>query len=126
MSGIQHPVFERLNRAVSEAAREALAAEFEGIGIVFSDLHPTIRAVMERGAISTADAKQQVDSFVRVAALADQFNLTDEQRDYALIKAYEQHRERLVDVAQETTAGRAPIRRRRCLIRSANREGVRD
>jgi len=83
MSEIKHPVFERLSRAVSEAAREALAAEFEGIGILFSDLHPTIRAVMERGAISTADAKQQVDSFVRVAALADQFNLTDEQRDYA-------------------------------------------
>lgn len=36
---------------------------------------------MERGAISTADAKQQVDSFGRVAALADQFYLTDEQRD---------------------------------------------
>ena len=67
-------------------------------------LHPTIRAVMERGAISTADAKQQVDSFVRVAALADQFNLTDEQRDFALVKAYEQHRERLVDDAQETRA----------------------
>jgi hypothetical protein len=102
MSEIKHPVYERLNRAVSEAARGALAAEFEGIGILFSDLHPTIRAVMERGAIPTADAKQQVDSFVRVAALADKFNLTDEERDYALVKAYEQHRERLFDDAQET------------------------
>ena len=102
MSEIQHTAFERLNRAVSEAAREALAAQFEGIGLNFSDLHPTIRAVMERGAISTADAKQQVDSFVRVAALADKFNLTDEERDYALVKAYEQHRERLFDDAQDT------------------------
>ena len=49
-------------------------------------LHPTIRAVMERGAISTADAKQQVDSFVRVAAPSSSVQLTDKQRDYALIK----------------------------------------
>src|SRR5215217_9608994 len=84
--GIQHTAFQRLNRAASEAAREALAAEFEGIGLDFSDLHPTIRAVMERGAVSTADAKQQVESFVRIAALADQFNLTDEEKDYALVK----------------------------------------
>jgi len=104
MSEIQHTAFQRLNRAASEAAREALAAEFEGIGLDFSDLHPTIRAVMERGAVSTADAKQQVESFVRIAALADQFNLTDEEKDYALVKAYEQHRERLAE-AQETTAG---------------------
>ena len=41
---------------------------------------------MERGAISTADAKQQVDSFVRVAAPSSSVQLTDKQRDYALIK----------------------------------------
>ena len=79
-----------------------MAAQFEGIGLNFSALHPTIRAVMERGAISTADAKQQVDSFVRVAALADKFNLTDEERGYALVKAYEQHRERLFEEVQQT------------------------
>src|SRR4051794_39709081 len=58
----------------------------------------------------TRRAKQQVDSFVRVAALAVQFNLPDEHRDYALV--YD---------AQETTAGRAPIRRAPVLIRSDNR-----
>jgi len=57
VSDIQHTILERLNRAASEAAREALTAEFDARGLDFSDLHPMIRTVMERGAISTANAK---------------------------------------------------------------------
>src|SRR3954462_13246607 len=85
-----------LKRVLEEAAREALTAEFEKLGLQFSGLHPTIRAVMERAAISSAHAKQQVESFVRVVAMADQYSLTDEQKEYALVKAYEKHGVRLV------------------------------
>ena len=89
-----------LKRVLEEAAREALIAHFEKLGLQFSNLHPTIQdptiqAIMERAAISTGDAAQQVESFVRLVAMADQFNLTDEQKEYALVKAYEQHGERL-------------------------------
>jgi hypothetical protein len=88
-------VTDSLKRALEEAAREALIAHFEKLGLRFSNLHPTIRAIMERAAISTGDAARQVESFVRLVAMADQFNLTEEQKGYALVKAYEQHGERL-------------------------------
>ena len=44
MSDIQHTILERLNRAASEAAREALTIEFDARGLDFSDLHPMIRS----------------------------------------------------------------------------------
>ena len=84
-----------LKRLLEEAAREALIADFEKLGLQFSNLHPTIRAIMERAAVSTADAAQQVESFVRLVAMADQYSLKDEEKEYALVKAYEQHGERL-------------------------------
>ena len=84
-----------LKRVLEEAAREALITQFEKLGLEFTNLHPTIRAVMEHAAISTGDAAQQVESFVRLVAMADQYNLTEEQKEYALVKAYEQHGERL-------------------------------
>ena len=105
MSGIQHTILERLNRAASEAAREALTAEFEARGLDFSDLHPMIRVVMERGAISTANAKQQVENFFKIAAMADRFNLTTQQKQYAIVKAYEQHGERLGGVQEVGRGG---------------------
>jgi hypothetical protein len=88
-------VTDSLKRVVEEAAREALIGQFEKLGLQFTNLHPTIRAIMERGAISTGDAAQQVESFVRLVAMADRYNLTEEQKEYALVKAYEQHGERL-------------------------------
>ena len=105
MSDIQPTTLERLNRAASEAAREAL--EFEARGLAFSDLHPMIRVVMERGAISTANAKQQVENFFRIAAMADQFNLTTQQKQYAIVKAYEQHGKRLAEVQEVGRGGQA-------------------
>ena len=89
-----------LKRVLEEAAREALSAECENVGISFSNLHPTIRDVMERAAVSTAHAKQQVESFVRVVGMADQYSLTDEEKEYALVKAYEQHGERLAQAEE--------------------------
>ena len=98
-------VTDSLKRVVEEAAREALIAQFEKLGLQFTNLHPTIRAIMERAAISTGDATQQVESFVRLVAMADQYNLTEEQKEYALVKAYEQHGERLVGRRQRSGRG---------------------
>jgi hypothetical protein len=53
-------VTDSLKRVLEEAARDALIAHFEKLGLQFSNLHPTIRAIMERAAISTGDAAQQV------------------------------------------------------------------
>ena len=88
------PVFQ-LNYALAEAASEALTTAFEEVGLQFSSFHPAIQAVMKRAAISSAHAKQQVERFVRVAAMADRYDLSDEQKQYALVKAYERHGERI-------------------------------
>ena len=91
----QDASFKPLNYALAEAASEALTTAFEEVGLQFSSFHPAIQAVMKRAAISSAHAKQQVESFVRVAAMADQYDLSDEQKQYALVKAYERHGERI-------------------------------
>jgi hypothetical protein len=91
----EHPTFESLRRTLEEAAREVLTIEFADVGIEFSKLHPTIRSAIERAAISAGGAKQQVESFLRVTAMADQHDLSDEQKEYALVKAYERHGARL-------------------------------
>jgi hypothetical protein len=95
MPAFQDASFEPLNYALAEAASEALTTACEEVGLQFSSFHPTIQAVMKRAAISSAHAKQQVESFVRVAAMADQYDLSDEQKQYALVKAYERHAERI-------------------------------
>jgi hypothetical protein len=114
MSEFPNPT-EPPKRVLEEAAREALTTEFEKLGLEFSNLHPTIRAIMECAAVSTAHAKQQVENFIRVVAMADQYSLTDEQKEYALVRAYEQHAERIarsqevggsgLDASQPSPAG---------------------
>ena len=95
MPVFQNASFEPLNRSLAEAASEALTTAFEEVGLQFSNFHPIIQAVMNRAAISSAHAKQQVESFVRLVDMADQYNLTEERKEYALVKAYEQHGESL-------------------------------
>ena len=105
MSLFQNASFEPLNRSLAEAASEALTTAFEEVGLQFSNFHPTLQAVMKRAAISSAHAKQQVERFVRVAAMADQYDLSDEQKQYALVKAYEQHGERLAKSEKVSGSG---------------------
>jgi hypothetical protein len=71
------------------AARGALAHEFQKRGLPFSSLPPTIRTVMEQAVISTGDVQHQVERFILVARMADQLDLTDEEKRYVLEKAYE-------------------------------------
>ena len=68
-----------------------------------------IRVVMERGAISTANAKQEVEKFFRIAAMADRFGLTSQQKQYAIVKAYEQHGERLAEVQEVGRGGQDEV-----------------
>jgi hypothetical protein len=100
MSGLE-AMPEPNNHAISEAAWEALSSEFEKMGVAFLDLHPVIRSVMARAAISTAHAKQQVENLLRVAAMADRYDLPEDQKQYALVKAYERHAERVAEPPTE-------------------------
>ena len=70
-------------------ARDALAHEFDRLGLAFSTLHPTIRAVMERAVVSSGNVGQQVEKFLLVARMADQHDLSDAEKRYVLEKAYE-------------------------------------
>jgi hypothetical protein len=71
------------------SARDGLAHEFQKLGLPFSSLHPTIRTVMEQAVISTGDIRQQVERFILVARMADQLDLSDEEKRHVLKKAYE-------------------------------------
>ena len=63
-------------------ARDALAHEFDRLGLAFSTLHPTIRAVMERAVVSSGNVGQQVERFLLVARMADQHDLPDADKRY--------------------------------------------
>ena len=65
---------------------------------------------MNRAAISSAQTKQQVERFVQVAAMADQYDLSDEQKQYALVKAYERHGEPSAWALQAVSPRRQPFR----------------
>ena len=95
MSLFQNASLEAPNRSLAEAASEAFDDSVRGSRAAILQFHPTIRAVMNRAAISSAQTKQQVERFVQVAAMADQYDLSDEQKQYALVKAYERHGERI-------------------------------
>jgi hypothetical protein len=73
------------------AAQDALADQFQKLGLEFSSLHPTIRTVMAQPVISTGDVRQQVERFILVARMADQHDLSDEEKRHVLEKAYERY-----------------------------------
>ena len=72
-------------------AQDALAHQFRKLGLEFSGLQPTIRTVMERAVIATGDVRQQVERFILVARMADQQDLSDQEKRHVLEKAYERY-----------------------------------
>jgi hypothetical protein len=84
---------EALKRALQEVTREGLTAEFQKLGLDYTSFDPIIRNTMELAAISTGGVRQQVESFLRLARMVDQYDLSDAEKKYALVKAYERHRE---------------------------------
>jgi hypothetical protein len=91
---------EALKRALQEVTREALTAEFQKLGLNYASLDPIIRSAMELAAISAGGVRQQVESFLGVARMVDEYDLSDAKKGYALVKAYERHRQ---------TMGQQPI-----------------
>ena len=73
------------------SARDSLARQFEKLGLSYFSLHPTIQTVLERAVVSTGDVQQEVERFIRVARMADQRDLSDEDKRHAVEKAYERH-----------------------------------
>jgi hypothetical protein len=73
------------------AAQDALADQFQKLELEFSSLHPTIRTVMERAVMATGNVRQQVERFILVARMADQLDLSDEEKRHVLEKAYERY-----------------------------------
>ena len=73
------------------AAQGALAHQFRKLGLEFSGLQPTIRTVMKRAVIATGDVRQQVERFILVARMADQQDLSDQEKRHVLEKAYERY-----------------------------------
>jgi hypothetical protein len=73
------------------SARDALAHEFQKLGLEFSSLHPTIRTVMERAVKATGDVRQQVERFILVARMADEQDLSNQEKRHVLEKAYERY-----------------------------------
>src|SRR3954454_18403531 len=61
-------------------AQDALAHQFRKLGLEFSGLQPTIRTVMKRALIATGDVRQQVERFILVARMADQQDLSDQEK----------------------------------------------
>jgi hypothetical protein len=97
-------VSDLLNRARPEQqAPEALAAEFARRKLDFATLPPTIRSIMEQAAISTADVEGQVERFLTVAKMAERTELSDEQKRYVLIKAYERYGETITGSGATST-----------------------
>jgi hypothetical protein len=96
------------------SARDALAHQFQKLGLDFSTLHPTIRTVMEQAVISTGDVRQQVERFIMVARMADQLDLSDEEKRHVLEKAYERYGRAagLLEPVTPTGAGSAHVSRR--------------
>jgi hypothetical protein len=73
------------------AAQDALADQFRKLGLEFSGLQHTIRTVMKRAVIATGDVRQEVERFMMVARMADQQDLTDQEKRHVLEKAYERY-----------------------------------
>jgi hypothetical protein len=82
-------MFQSFKRALRErATREALDFEFQKLGLDYRSFDPIIRSTMETQAISSGDVRRQVESFLRVARMADKYDLSDAQKKYAIIWSY--------------------------------------
>jgi 2-hydroxychromene-2-carboxylate isomerase len=89
------------------AAQHALADQFQKLELEFSSLHPTIRTVMERAVIATGNVRQEVERFILVARMADQQDLSDEEKRHVLEKAYERYGQNTGLLESARSAGRS-------------------
>jgi len=67
--------------------REALIAALKRRGVDLAELDPSIRSIMVAAAFSTG-VEEQVEAFIRLARVAEQFDLPDDLRRELAVKAY--------------------------------------
>ena len=67
--------------------REALTASFKRRGVDLAELDASIRSNMVAAAFSTG-VEEQVEAFIRLARVAEQFDLPDDLRRQLAVKAY--------------------------------------
>ena len=91
--------------------REALTAAFKRRGVDLAELDPSIRSTMVAAAFSTG-VEEQVEAFIRLARVAEQFDLPDDLRRELAVKAYRSYGESLSSGSQHRfrPSGRAPLR----------------
>ena len=101
--------------------REALTAAFKRRGVDLAEFDASIRSIMVAAAFSTG-VEEQVEAFIRLARVAEQFDLPDDLRRELAVKAYRSYGESLPsaestivrsDAGSEhrfRPSGRAPLR----------------
>jgi glycine cleavage system regulatory protein len=73
--------------------REALTAAFKRRGVDLAQFDASIRSIMVAAAFSTG-VEEQVEAFIRLARVAEQFDLPDDLRRELAVKAYRSYGER--------------------------------
>jgi transcriptional regulator NrdR family protein len=101
--------------------REALTAACKRRGVDLAEFDASIRSIMVAAAFSTG-VEEQVEAFIRLARVAEQFDLPDDLRRELAVKAYRSYGESLPsaestivrsDAGSEhrfRPSGRAPLR----------------
>ena len=100
--------------------REALTAAFKRRGVDLAQFDASIRSIMVAAAFSTG-VEEQVEAFIRLARVAEQFDLPDDLRREMAVKAYRSYGESLPSAESTTVrsdagsehfrpSGRAPLR----------------
>jgi len=74
--------------------REALTAAFKRRGVDLAEFDASIRSIMVAAAFSTG-VEEQVEAFIRLARVAEQFDLPDDLRRELAVKAYRSYGESL-------------------------------
>ena len=74
--------------------REALTAAFKRRGVDLAEFDASIRSIMVAAAFSTG-VEEQVEAFIRLARVAEQFDLPDDLRRELAVKAYRSYGENL-------------------------------
>ena len=101
--------------------REALTAAFKRRGVDLAQFDASIRSIMVAAAFSTG-VEEQVEAFIRLARVAEQFDLPDDLRRELAVKAYRSYGESLSSAESTIVtsdadsqhrfrpSGRAPLR----------------
>ena len=101
--------------------REALTAAFKRRGVDLAQFDASIRSIMVAAAFSTG-VEEQVEAFIRLARVAEQFDLPDDLRRELAVKAYRSYGESLSSAESTivtsdagsqhrfSPSGRAPLR----------------